>query len=185
MSKLLAAVMVIFGTLIWFPTTTFAQSGNVRILLHGTKPIAENGFFGWDAWVVAPNVANVPSKWLVVTGPRLQTEKWWTEFNVGAFIHDGETTPTIDVRTSWPFPAPFSFWTNFQLTDFREIYVYGEVNYKLPGGFIIGIETESVLPDKSVGPHLYIPLGEAVVQAIYQFHGGEDQLWFRLVVNFR
>lgn len=189
MRKLFIAIVVVLGMFTSFPVTASAQSGNVRLLLHGTRSITDNGFFGWNAWVVAPNVTSVPNKWLVVTGPRLQTDNWWTEFNAGTVIHDGETTPIIDIRTSWPLPQPFSFWTNFQFTDLSSLswsYTYGEVNYTLPGGFIVGIETENALPSKSIGPHLVIPLGEAVIQVAYQFHEeGENQLWYRLVVNFR
>ncbi len=186
MRKLFVAVVVALGTFISFPTVTSAQStGNVRLLLHSTRQISNGGSFSWGGWVIAPNITAVPNKWLVLTGPRLQGRDWWSEFNLGAFVQGGKITPTIDVRTSWPFPRPLSFWTNLQWVNPAKVYAYGEVDYQIPGGFVIGLETENNFPVKSFGPHLKFPFGEAVVQAIYQFHDGEDQLWFRLVVNFR
>ena len=180
--RLMVLAAVLLGL---FPATVSAQSGNLRLLFHEVRQVSEGGFFNWNGWVVAPNVANVPSKWLVITGPRFQGKNWWSEFNVGAFVRDGETTPTLDNRTNWPFFRPFSLWTNFMWTDFNEVYLYVEVDHPLPGGFVIGLETENTFPDnKSFGPHLKFPLGRSTVHAVYQFHRGENQLWFRMLVNF-
>ena len=167
------------------PAVITAQTGNVRVLLHATKPVSDSGFFSWDAWFVAPNITTAPNKWLIVTGPRLQTKSWWSEFNFGAFVQGGKVTPSIDIRTSWPSPRKFSFWTNVEWNNFSSGYFFGEANYKLPNGLgMVGIETEDNLPKTSLGPHVVIPFGSTAVTAAYQFQKEGDQLWFRLAVNF-
>jgi hypothetical protein len=190
--RLIVLAAVLFG---FFPVSVSAQSGNFRLLLHGTKQVSEGlDEMYWAGWVVAPNATSKPNKWLILTGPRLEGKNWWSEFNFGAFVEDGEAQTAVDIRTNWPFWRPFSLWTNFTVYDDGEgesIYFYGEVDHLWPSGFAVGLETENNFPNKSsndmsFGPHVKFPMGHAAaIHAIYQFHNGEDQLWFRLVMNLR
>jgi len=177
-------VMPVLGSIFLSPIQ--AQTGNVRILLHVTKPVSDSGGFGWDAWFVAPNVTTASNKWLVVTGPRINGRGWWSEFNFGAFVQGGKSTPSVDVRTSWPSPEKFSFWTDLEWNNFSDKYIFAQADYKLPKQFgMVGLETEGTLPKIGVGPQLVIPFGSTAVTSAYQFARGGNQLWFRLAINLR
>jgi hypothetical protein len=88
-------------------------------------------------------------------------------------------------------------WACVQWGDPQEgsaswVYSYLQVDYTAKqDGLValVGAESENMTQkgadDYSVGPHLLLPIGNLVLQSVYQFHNAAPgQLWFRMLVNF-
>ncbi|MFH2097350.1 MAG: hypothetical protein ABII24_02305 [bacterium] len=188
-------LLVVIGIMV-ASIVTAGEITNTKLLLHATQPVTEESIWQTASWVIVPNFTS-PSKAVIVAGPRYQAKDWWVETNVGALIVEPgqvgqrERLTIFDLRASFDALDPIHFGVNMQQIPSKEYwYTYLEVNYRLPF-CLVGIETENDHPlgqdNLSIGPRMVLPLakGNMVLVGSYQFHDrGEDQVWFRTVINF-
>lgn len=159
---------------------------NTKLLLHGTKPIAEGSQWQAAGWVVIPNL----SKTLMVAGPRYQQESWWIEAMAGTVVADRQGAFLLDVRASYDRLDPLYIWGNVEYRpDNGYWYLYADMNVRLATIGFLGLETENDLfasqpNDMSYGPRAVIPFGQLTLIGAYQFHSGDNQVWIRSVVSF-
>ncbi|MFA6553128.1 MAG: hypothetical protein WCT27_01760 [Patescibacteria group bacterium] len=164
---------------------------NTKLLLHGTKTVADSSQFGVAGWFILPNPGS--GTVVAVAGPRLTTKSGWVELMVGFKSVKQAGELLIDLRVSYDAYKPIHFWTNVEyFPTTGDWYLYVDCNYDLGSLGKIGLETENTFyvngrNNLSIGPRIVVPFtGQFAIVGAYQFHsqGNQNQAWARAVVNF-
>lgn len=184
-------INILLVSFLLFSGFIFAQNPdpNFRILIHSTSNNFEDSNFGIAGWAIVPNVAKAPSNWVGIAGIKYSKQNFWIELMGGAAINGSNIDELVDVRVSATHLKPITLWSNIQWIEGKALYVYFQCDHWIENIFALGLETENLVfrnGEKdmfSYGPHIIIPINKMTLVGVYQFHGGVDQFWVRVVLD--
>lgn len=179
-------------------TATLAFAGepdqyNTKVLLNGSKQVAEQTNWQYVGTAVFPNIGHGPV--LMMGGIGYAVDKTWNvKTMLGTFSKDQTGQLVVDLRASYDALDPVHLWADVEYySKSGDWYAYMDVNYRIGNLGLIGVETENTLvvgakDNLSIGPRVVLPLSEGrlVLIGAYQFHnnGNQNQVWSRAAINF-
>ncbi len=171
---------------------------HTKIIVHSTKlistvgdtPVKSDSTWQLTSWVITPDVGHGPI--FMMAGLHYQRTNWWLEAITGPKIQNGEGEWTIDVRGSYDGFKPIHCWSNAEYyVNTHNWYWYADANLEIGTLGLLGVESENCLnrhatDDWSIGPRVVLPFHDNrfILIGAYQFHGGADQVWARMLLNF-